>query len=57
MYVRDIAALPDVSASAVSHQLRLLKNARLVNHRKKGKMVYYYLDKHINKIENKVKKH
>ena len=39
--VCDIAALTNVSVSAISHQLRLLKNTRLVSHRKEGKMVYY----------------
>lgn len=49
--VCDIAALTNVSVSAISHQLRLLKNTRLVNHRKEGKMVYYSLkDNHINSI-------
>lgn len=56
--VCDIAALTDVSVSAISHQLRLLKNNRLVNHRKEGKMVYYSLDdEHINKIVNEAAKH
>lgn len=56
--VCDIAALTDVSVSAISHQLRLLKNARLVSNRKKGKMVYYSLDdEHINKIVNEAAKH
>lgn len=56
--VCDIAALTGVSISAISHQLRLLKNARLVNHRKEGKMVYYSLDdEHINKIVNEATKH
>jgi ArsR family transcriptional regulator len=56
--VCDIAALTGVSISAISHQLRLLKNARLVNYRKEGKMVYYSLDdEHINKIVNEATKH
>lgn len=56
--VCDIAALTGVSVSAISHQLRLLKNNRLVNHRKDGKMVYYSLDdEHINKIVNEAAKH
>jgi len=42
--VCDLAALVDVSDSAVSHQLRLLRNARLVKYRREGKMVYYQLD-------------
>ena len=42
--VCDLAALAEVSASGVSHQLRLLRAARLVRYRKEGKMVYYSLD-------------
>lgn len=56
--VCDIAALTNVSVSAISHQLRLLKNTRLVSHRKEGKMVYYSLDdEHVNKIVNEAAKH
>ncbi|HMU43377.1 MAG TPA: metalloregulator ArsR/SmtB family transcription factor [Ignavibacteriaceae bacterium] len=56
--VCDIAALTEVSVSAISHQLRLLKNNRLVSHRKEGKMVYYSLDdEHISKIVNEATKH
>jgi DNA-binding transcriptional ArsR family regulator len=42
--VCDLAALVDVSDSAVSHQLRLLRTARLVKSRREGKMAYYRLD-------------
>jgi ArsR family transcriptional regulator len=46
--VCDLAALLGVSESAVSHQLRVLKNLRLVKYRKEGKMVHYTLiDEHI----------
>jgi len=49
--VCDLSALANVSVSAVSHQLRLLRGQRLVKHRKQGKMVYYTLaDEHIDKI-------
>jgi len=41
--VCDLAALLETSPSAVSHQLRLLRTARLVRFRKAGKMVYYTL--------------
>jgi ArsR family transcriptional regulator len=44
MCVCDIASLLCVSQSAVSHQLRTLKNARLVKFRREGKVVYYSLD-------------
>lgn len=42
--VCDLAALAGLSSSAVSHQLRLLRLARLVRSRKEGKNVYYALD-------------
>lgn len=49
--VGDISAMINISVSAVSHQLRLLRNYRYVKHRKEGKMVYYSLsDKHIFNI-------
>jgi len=49
--VCDVAALLGVTESAVSHQLRLLKNLRLVKFRKDGKMVYYSLDdEHIDDL-------
>ncbi|MBI3189214.1 MAG: winged helix-turn-helix transcriptional regulator [Ignavibacteriales bacterium] len=42
--VCDIAALLSMTDSAISHQLRLLKNFRLVRFTRKGKMIYYTLD-------------
>jgi len=42
--VCDIAAVSGMSQSAVSHQLRLLRGARLVKYRREGKMVWYTLD-------------
>jgi ArsR family transcriptional regulator, lead/cadmium/zinc/bismuth-responsive transcriptional repressor len=42
--VCDIAALIATSQSAVSHQLRLLRAAKLVKFRREGKMVYYSVD-------------
>ena len=44
MCVCDMASLLDLTISAVSHQLRLLKQARLVRYRKSGKTVIYALD-------------
>lgn len=53
MCVCDIAALLNMSQSAISHQLRVLKQARLVKYRKDGKVVYYTLDdEHIKNIFN-----
>jgi ArsR family transcriptional regulator len=42
--VCDLAALVGMSESAVSHQLRLLRNLRLVRNRREGRMVFYALD-------------
>ena len=42
--VCDLAALVGMSESAVSHQLRLLRNLRLVRPRRDGRMVFYALD-------------
>ncbi|NLP13064.1 MAG: helix-turn-helix transcriptional regulator [Clostridium sp.] len=51
MCVCDIASLINMTQSAVSHQLRVLKQARLVKYRKEGKIVYYSLDdEHIKHI-------
>lgn len=44
MCVCDLAAALEMSQSAVSHQLRVLRNLRLVKYRKEGKIVYYSLD-------------
>ena len=49
--VCDIASLMDVTQSAVSHQLRVLKSSKLVKFRKEGKTVYYSLaDDHVCRI-------
>ena len=49
--VCDIARLLDVTQSAVSHQLRLLKASKLVKFRREGKTVYYSLaDDHVISI-------
>lgn len=51
MCVCDIAALLGMNQSAISHQLRVLKQARLVKNRKDGKVVYYSLDDdHVKQI-------
>jgi DNA-binding transcriptional ArsR family regulator len=44
MNVGDIAAQLEMSESAVSHQLRGLRQMRLVRGRKNGRQVYYTLD-------------
>ena len=49
--VCDIAKLLEVSQSAVSHQLRVLKTSKLVKFRREGKTVYYSLaDDHVIRI-------
>ena len=49
--VCEIATLLDFSVSAISHQLRVLRQARLVRYEKKGKTVYYSLnDEHVNTV-------
>jgi DNA-binding transcriptional ArsR family regulator len=44
--VCDLSALVGLSESAVSHQLRLLRAARLVRVRRAGRMAHYSLDDH-----------
>jgi ArsR family transcriptional regulator len=54
MCVCDISALLGMNQSAISHQLRTLKQARLIKNRKDGKVVYYSLDdEHIKEIFDK----
>ena len=49
--VCDIAQLLGLTQSAVSHQLRVLKNSRLVKFRRDGRTVFYSLaDDHVRKI-------
>jgi ArsR family transcriptional regulator, lead/cadmium/zinc/bismuth-responsive transcriptional repressor len=47
----DLCAVLNMTQSAVSHQLRILKQARLVRSRRDGKIVYFRLDdEHIGEI-------
>lgn len=56
--VCDIAAIVGTTQSAISHQLRILKQAKLVKYRKEGKVVYYSLDdEHISEIVKKGREH
>lgn len=51
MCVCDISTAVGMTSSAVSHQLKILKNARLVSFRRDGKTVFYSLaDDHVNTI-------
>ena len=44
--VRDLAILIGVSESAISHQLKLLKDRRLVKQQREGTTIYYSLNDH-----------
>ena len=58
MCVCDIANLLGMSQSAISHQLRLLKQAGLVKYRRDGKTVFYSLaDDHVSTIINQGMEH
>lgn len=58
MCVCDIATLLSMSQSAISHQLRLLKQAGLVKYRRSGKTVFYSLtDTHVSTIINQGMEH
>lgn len=51
MCVCDIAQLLGMQQSAISHQLRVLKQSRLVKYRRDGKAVFYSLaDSHVKTI-------
>ncbi len=52
--VYDIAKSINCSQSAVSHQLRILKQAKLVSYNKIGKQIYYQIsDNHVEEIFKK----
>lgn len=58
MCVSEIAALLQMGQSAISHQLRVLKQMRLVKFRREGKAVFYSLsDSHIQTILNQGMEH
>ena len=58
MCVCDIAEVLKMTQSAISHQLRLLKQAKLVKNRREGKTVYYSLaDDHVRAIINQGMEH
>lgn len=51
MCVCDISILLGMNQSAISHQLRVLRQARIVKFRKEGRVVYYSLDdEHVESI-------
>ncbi len=56
--VCDLSVIINLSVSAISHQLRLLRNFKLVKFYKKGKMVFYSLDDdHIESIIRQTRTH
>jgi ArsR family transcriptional regulator, lead/cadmium/zinc/bismuth-responsive transcriptional repressor len=56
--VCDIAASLPLSESATSHQLRFLREVRLVTHRKVGRVVYYQLaDQHVTDLLSSALEH
>jgi ArsR family transcriptional regulator len=53
MCVCDISALIGMNQSVISHHLKILRDARVINFRREGKIVYYSLcDDHIRLIFN-----
>lgn len=55
MCVCDISVLLGMTKSAVSHQLRILRQANLVRYRKVGRVIYYSLaDEHVKAIFREV---
>lgn len=58
MCVCDLAFLLKMTKSAISHQLRILRDNKLVSIRKEGKFVYYHLnDEHVKDILEKALEH
>lgn len=56
--VCDIAGILNMTQSAISHQLRILKQMQLVKYRREGKVVFYFLaDGHIKTILNQGMEH
>jgi DNA-binding transcriptional ArsR family regulator len=56
--VCDLSVVLGMSVSAVSHQLSILKQARLVSHRRDGKVIFYSLsDAHVSEILESMRTH
>ena len=52
--VREITELLGMTQSAVSHQLKVLKDAKLISNRREGKTIIYFLaDDHVRSIIEK----
>lgn len=50
--VIEIAEQTNLSRPAVSHHMKILKDAGIVKSRKEGTCIYYYLDPEVNQINN-----
>ena len=58
MCVCDIATALNMNQSAISHQLKILKQAKLVKNRREGKSVFYFLaDSHVRTIIDQGREH
>lgn len=58
MCVGDMAEKLGMTQSAISHQLKILKQNRLVKSRREGKMIYYSLaDEHVRLIIDQGREH
>lgn len=58
MCVCDLAETLNMKQSAISHQLKILKQAKLVNGRREGKLVFYSLaDEHVRTIIDQGREH
>ncbi len=56
--VCDIGETLGMSVSAISHQLAVLKGARLVRHRREGKVIYYTIsDDHVGSLLGSTRTH
>lgn len=56
--VCDLAKALNMTQSAISHQLRILKQNKLVKSRREGKSIYYFLaDDHVRTIINQGREH
>ncbi len=54
----DLSEIAEISLSAVSHQLRILKDRKIISYRKEGKNVFYKLtDNHIKELLKTAKIH
>lgn len=58
MCVCDIAKLLNMTQSAISHQLKVLKQSKLIKYRREGKTIFYSLsDGHVKTILNQGMEH